>query len=141
MHSTAMVGQESHDSVSKCMQCLERDMHGASSDRTHSFVTHSRKLRSSACGTSMRLAQFFTSSEEGCSEEHRPCQQDQAPTQNNGCMKHPPNDVQKMFCSGWCNTICRCNTVSHKLCNWHADPSRRSIVYLSRERTARRISS
>jgi len=33
-------------------------------------------------------------------------------------------------------------TQSHnKLCNWHADSSRRSIVQLSRERTAPRISS
>jgi len=75
------------------MQCLEQDMHRVSSDRTHSFVTHSRKLRSSAYGTSLPLAQFFTSSEEGCSEEHQPRKQDQAPTQNNGCITYPPNNV------------------------------------------------
>jgi len=49
------------------LQCLEKDMHGASSDGTHSFVIHSRKLRSSACGTSCPQPGFFTSSEEGCS--------------------------------------------------------------------------
>jgi len=33
------------------------------------------------------------------------------------------------------NTSYRCNTSHNKLCNWHADSSRRSIVHLSRERT------
>jgi len=54
---------------------------------------------------------------------------------------HPPNNVQKMFSSGWNNTSCRCDTSHAKLCNSHADPSQRSIVHLSRERTAPRISS
>jgi len=36
------------------------------------------------------------------------------------------------------NTSYGCETSHNKLCNWHADSSRRSIVHLSRERTAPR---
>jgi len=36
------------------------------------------------------------------------------------------------------NTSCRCKTSHDKLHTWHADSSRRSIVHLSRERTAPR---
>jgi len=35
----------------------------------------------------------------------------------------------------------RATVITVKLCNWHADSSRRSILQLSRERTAPRISS
>jgi len=46
------------------------------------------------------------------------------------------------FCSGSFLTRAVVTKQSHnKLCNWHADSSRRSIVQLSRERTAPRISS
>jgi len=53
-----------------------------------------------------------------------------------------PITLKKTFCSGWNNTSYRCheshsqlNNIPH---NWHADSSRRSIVHLSKERTAPR---
>ena len=86
------------------------------------------------------LAPSFTSGEEGCRGEHP------RPSAHIGQRLHVqlPQNTQKTFCSGWCNTSCRCRT-SHsqfdtwqQVHNWHASSLRGSVAHLSRERIAQR---
>jgi len=58
-----------HGGECNTLICPQLAMHGVSSCGTHRVVTHSRKMRSSAHGTSCATSPVFCDGKEACSEE------------------------------------------------------------------------
>jgi len=125
--------------------CLQLATHRAPSCGTHRVVTHSRKMRFPAHGTSCAASPICCSSKEACSEEQGTIVTRRWSACRNGCVfwTVATMHVQRnTFCSVSFLTRAGVATQSDdKPCNWHADSSRRSIVQRSRERTTPRISS
>jgi len=90
-------------------------------------------------GTRLLLALSFTCSEEHCSGEQQTSVR-VAGVCNMTAMSFRPLDAIRthfvLDCTTWAVIKDQSFPIERQVCNWHADSSRRSIVHISRERTA-----